>query len=101
MCAVENAQTDILSTCFHGEKCAEALLKYVNNIDTIYFHNLSYDIRFLAKFGLVNPIQKGTQMKKADIMYKRKTIHLADSLALIPAALKNFPAMLQIEGIQK
>jgi hypothetical protein len=101
MCVLENAAENAKPFVFRGEECGEQLLKTVGKDDLVYFHNLSYDIRFLARYGYRNPIQKGTHVKSADLVYQGKTIHFADSWGLISRKLSDFPDIFKIPDIQK
>lgn len=87
---------------FKGPKCSEEFLQYMSNQQNpkIYFHNLAYDFSFLAKYGIHGKaIQKSQNRKyRLHIPYNSSEIELRDSVALIPAKLKNFSKMFNLKG---
>jgi hypothetical protein len=118
LCVVENAAYESASYVFRGPNCGEELLKLIPHNNLVYFHNLTYDIRFLARNGIQSAIQKGSQVKQATIAYQIKItlqnssgelkefirhsiIHFGDSYGLIPEKLANFPSMFNLKGVQK
>ena len=103
-----------------GRECASALLdhivndtnKYIYNYEAnmnesidvetiVYFHNLSYDLNFLAHLGIKGSINNGTNYFTATIQHKGHVIHFRDSLKLIPCKLERFPSMFKLECGQK
>ncbi|WP_300712471.1 DNA polymerase, partial [uncultured Brachyspira sp.] len=100
MCVVHSANGNH-KKCFKGEDCNKQLLDYLDDESVVYFHNLAYDIRMLANFGLCKSIIKGSKTMMADIKYNNKTIHLRDSLPILSCKLSQLPSMFNIEGIQK
>jgi hypothetical protein len=118
LCVVENAADNEAHFIFRGPNCGEELLKLIPHGHRVYFHNLTYDIRFLARYGIQTAIQKGSQVKRATVAFpikfigrnsigelkeltRHKIIHFADSYGLIPDKLANFPAMFNLHGVQK
>lgn len=98
-CAVLQGEREESPSYFYGFGCCGDLLEYLNNRFThkksikVYFHNLSYDGRFFAKYGIFESIEKDNRIYSMKIMYKKKVIILKDSFALIPTGLKNFNSM--------
>ena len=86
---------------FKGERCNVDLLEYLPDNSVIYFHNLAYDIRMIASFGIYKSIIKGSKTMKADIKYKGKDLKFKDSLPIITCKLSDFPKMFNIPNIQK
>ncbi|WP_289705269.1 DNA polymerase, partial [Bacteroides acidifaciens] len=100
LCVLQN-RTGRINKTFRGEDCNKQLLDYLPDDAVVYFHNLAYDIRMLASFGLAKSIIKGTKTMKADIKYLNKTIHLKDSLPILSCKLSQLPSMFDIPDIQK
>jgi hypothetical protein len=100
LCVCSNAFDTEFHT-FYGPGCALQFLEFMKGDSIVYFHNLAYDIRMLAKYGLQTIMEKGTQVKRGTIEYKNKFIEVRDSLALLTTPLKNFPAMFYLKDIQK
>ena len=44
------------SKSFRGTNCAEELLDFLPSHAVVYFHNLSYDMRMIAKHGITMAI---------------------------------------------
>ena len=84
LCVVQSEEGNNEQT-FRGVTCAEQLLNYLPNNATVYFHNLAYDIRFLACYGIRNSIIKGTKMMKCKVVYNKKIIHFRDTLPILSA----------------
>lgn len=100
MVVVQNQKGTICEE-FRGEKCAEKLLDYLPNEAIVYFHNLAYDIRFLAAYGISKSIIKGTKSMTTDLKYERKQIHFKDSLPILSCKLSQLPKMFEIPNIRK
>jgi len=88
---------------FYGHNCIEKMLDFMEDKATIYFHNLGYDGRLIAKYGISQrgTIMKGTKIYKLALDYKGKKLFLKDSLALINAPLSRFPTMFYLPEIEK
>ena len=86
---------------FRGENCAVKLLNFLPNEAVVYFHNLAYDIRFLAGYGIRKAIIKGTKTMTTDIAYQGKVLHFKDSLPILSCKLSQMPQMFDIPNIQK
>ena len=86
---------------FRGENCNQQLLDFLPDNAVVYFHNLAYDIRMIAQYGLNKSIIKGTKIMKGDIKYDNKTIHLKDTLPILSCKLSQLPQMFNIPNIQK
>ena len=89
-----------INKCWKGKDCAVKLLKYLEDGDVVYFHNLAYDIRMLAKYGMNKSIIKGSKVMKADIKFEGKTIHFRDSYPMISSKLSDFPVMFNLLKVQ-
>ena len=84
---------------YEGADCCEKFLDTLPDKAVVVFHNLKYDLNFLAKYftdvgkdiarGLTHMLWKGT--------YKGKTITLKDSAQLITMKLAAFPKMFHLE----
>ena len=86
---------------FIGQDCGLQLLQYLPNDAAVYFHNLGYDIRFSAKYGIKGSIIKGTKTMKAVIEYNDKIIEFRDSLQMLGCKLKKLPKMFGIDDVKK
>ena len=100
MCCLQNEQGTI-KKCFKGEKCNIELLEFLPDNSIIYFHNLGYDIRMLASFGIKKSIIKGTKTMMSEIKYNGKTLHFKDSLPVLFCKLSQLPKMFNIPDVQK
>jgi hypothetical protein len=94
---IDNALTSNQHMIFKGRDCGRQLLEYVPKNSLIYFHNLGYDIRFLARYGICGGINKGTWTINATIRFMGKKIKLADSFELITDKLCYFTKMFGFE----
>ena len=99
-CSYSSRDEDQIHTIW-GEDCAWKLLNALEDNSLTYFHNLAYDGRFLAKYGIKQCIKKGGKLMSFKITYKGKNLQFRDSWAMISSKLSDFPAMFGIEGIQK
>ncbi len=100
MVVVQN-QSGNLCEEYRGEDCAVKLLNFLPDEAVVYFHNLAYDIRFLAQYGINKSIIKGTKSMMTDIKYEGKNIHFKDSLPILSCKLSQLPKMFDIPDIQK
>ena len=100
MCCLQSFNGKINKT-FIGEDCNIQLLKFLPDNSVVYFHNLAYDIRMIAQYGINKSIIKGTKVMKGDIKYENKNIHLKDSLPILSCKLSQLPQMFNIPDIQK
>ena len=91
---------DVIQTIY-GYGCEEEFLNRLPNYSVVYFHNLAYDGRFLARFGIRKAIKKAGKILSMELLYRKKIIYLRDSYAMITSPLKAFPNMFDIKGIQK
>ena len=85
----------------YGDDCAWQLLNVLEDNSLTYFHNLAYDGRFLAKYGIKQCIKKGGKLMSFKISYRGKNLQFRDSWAMISSKLSDFPSMFGIKGIQK
>ena len=86
---------------FRGINCGKMLLDYVPDNSIIYFHNLAYDIRMIAKYGISKSIIKGSKTLQAEIKIVNKTIKFKDSLPMLSCKLEQLPRMFNIPDIKK
>ena len=84
-----------------GSDCAFELLSKLENNSLTYFHNLAYDGRFLAKYGIKQAIKKGGKLLSFKISFKGKNLQFRDSWAMISSKLSDFPSMFNIKDISK
>ncbi|EDS88927.1 DNA polymerase, putative [Entamoeba histolytica HM-1:IMSS] len=85
---------------FYGMNCADKFINYLQTIESplCYFHNLGYDGRFLAKYGIINIVKKGKMIYKMTIKLNGKKIVFKDTLALIPTSISNFKTFFKLDG---
>ena len=76
---------------FKGEDCDIQFLEYLPDKACVYFHNLAYDIRMIAKYGLKKSITKGTKVFRGEIEYNGKKIFLRDTLPILSCKLSALP----------
>ena len=77
-------------------------MNYIPNHALVYFHNLKYDLSFIAKYGIHGTaIRKGKTTYQCDIKYKNKIIRLRDSYCLIHAPLSKFAKMFNLGQVAK
>lgn len=100
-CGIIQYETDVNTKEFYGFECCQSILNYVltkckiGSI-IIYFHNLTYDGRFFAKYGIISSIEKDSRIYSLTLRYRERIITLKDSFAIIPTALKNFNSMFDL-----
>lgn len=88
----------------YGFDCEEKFLdelKKSKYTPIVYFHNLAYDGRFLAKYGIRKAIKKAGKILSMELQYKGKRIILRDSYSMITSPLKDFPSMFDIKDVVK
>ena len=85
----------------YGYDCAWKLLEQLENNSLTYFHNLAYDGRFLAKYGIKQCIKKGGKLLSFKITFKGKNLQFRDSWAMISSKLSDFPSMFNIKDVAK
>lgn len=100
MCVLQSINGSINKE-FRGTDCNKQLLDFLPNDSVIYFHNLAYDIRMLAQYGIKRSIIKGTKVMRAKIKYNGKKLDFKDTLPILSCKLSKLPEMFGIEGIQK
>lgn len=107
MCCVTHNDTNIIET-FEGDDCGRQLLEYIeavmgsdpkyeNWVPLIYFHNLGYDINFLAKYGIVSSLPKGRKMLNTEIIFGDRVFTFKDSASLLPMKLASFGSVFGLE----
>ena len=70
---------------------------YVKPIIVIYVHNLSYDMKFYAKFGIIGSINNGTNYYSFTQIYKDVTMISRDILKLLPYRLAEFQNIFNLD----
>ena len=86
---------------FKEGSCGKDLLDFLPFNSITYFHNLAYDIRMFAHFGIRSTIIKGTRCLSACVMWKNKILYFKDSLALFNCKLSQLPSMFGLKGVEK
>ena len=100
MCVLQS-EDGTINEEFRGFDCSEQLLEYLPNGSLVYFHNLAYDIRMFAHYGLNRSIIKGTKFLSGCINYKEKSIRFKDTLPILSCKLSSLPQMFNLPNIQK
>ncbi|BFU22031.1 DNA polymerase, putative [Entamoeba histolytica] len=86
---------------FYGLNCGKEFIEYLSNFKNpiCYFHNLGYDGRFLAQYGIIGITRKGSNIYNMVIKtHKGKKIIFKDTLGLIPTSISNFKRFFNLEG---
>lgn len=105
MCCVRETRVngvDCKST-FTGPDCGRALFAWVltvtplDEIPIIYFHNLSYDINFLLKYGIVSAVNRNSLILQAEFIFENRKIRLKDSYGLLSMPLRSMARSFKIE----
>ena len=90
---------------FNGFDCAQQMLNSLPDKVVMYFHNLSYDINFLAKYGVTGKcIKKGAKTLQATIRHgynRKKVLILKDSACLFECKLEEIPMMFHLNNLEK
>lgn len=92
MCCISKAADDAPVLTFTGFDCGQQILDYIvreSIFPLVYFHNLSYDINFLMKYGIYSVINRNSTILQGEILYKGVSIKFKDSFGLLPMKLKN------------
>ena len=100
LCVLQN-ENGTETKVFKEGSCGKDLLDYLPNNSITYFHNLAYDIRMIAHFGICKSIIKGTRCLSAKIIWKNKALYFKDSLALFNCKLSQLPSMFGLNNIEK
>ena len=100
MCCIHSLSGNIRKE-FRGIDSGKDLLTYLPDNAYIYFHNLAYDIRFVANLGIKSSVIHGTKVYNSDIQYKGKLLHFRDTLPILSCKLSALPKMFHIDGVQK
>ena len=100
LCVLQN-EDGTETQIFKEGSCGKDLLDYLPNNSITYFHNLAYDIRMFAHYGIRKSIIKGTRCLSANIFWKNKLLSFKDSLALFNCKLSQLPSMFGLTGIEK
>ena len=100
LCVLQNYEGTI-NKVFREGSCGKDLLDYLPHMSTTYFHNLAYDIRMFAHYGIIKSIIKGTRCLTACIRWCRKILIFKDSLALFNCKLSQLPSMFGLTGVEK
>ena len=106
---------------FKGRDCAKELIDFVPSGSIVYFHNLKYDINFLAKYGISGQsIKKGKRTYQATIKKPNWNLDngeevdaagaesgaegsftIKDSAQLLTFKISQFPKIFHLDGIEK
>ena len=86
---------------FFGKDCAEKFLEKLPDNSVVFFHNLAYDSRMFAKYGLKSSIQRGSQMICCTVEYKGKKIKFHDTLQILRCKISDLPRRFHLEEMQK
>lgn len=89
---------------FTGPECGRQLLEWVlahcteaGVLPIVYFHNLSYDINFLMKYGITAAVNRNSLILQADLEYNGQKIRLKDSYGLLSMPLRSMARCFRIE----
>lgn len=89
---------------FTGTECGKEILDWVldhctdeGTLPIVYFHNLSYDINFLMKYGIISAVNRNSLILQADFCYKGRQIRLKDSYGLLSMPLRSMARSFKIE----
>lgn len=96
---VNRNEDDIIT--IYDQDCAKELLERLPNKSLVFFHNLGYDGRFLAKHGVCMCVKKGGKIMSMRLNYRNKTLYFRDSYSMITSPLAKFPSMFNIPKVQK
>ncbi|EDR21767.1 hypothetical protein, conserved [Entamoeba dispar SAW760] len=99
-CVVVSDEAGIMHE-FYGINCGDEFIKFLERISNpcCYFHNLGYDGRFLAKYGIVKIIKRENIIYSMIVKTHRgKTLIFKDTLALIPTSISNFKNFFKLDG---
>ncbi|MGM9858778.1 MAG: DNA polymerase [Bacilli bacterium] len=91
MCCLSSVNNEDPVLTFTGFDCGKKVLDYIVSVSSyplIYFHNLSYDINFLMKYGICGIINRNSTILQAEIYCKGISIMFKDSYGLLPMELK-------------
>lgn len=94
---IEGTETQV----FKEGSCGKDMLDYLPNKSITYFHNLAYDLRMFAHYGIFKSIIKSTKCLSASIEWKNKVLFFKDSLALFNCKLSQLPSMFGLTGVEK
>ena len=100
MCVLQSVTGDINKE-FHGEDCNKQLLDFLPDNSMVFYHNLAYDIRMIAHYGLNKSIIKGSKFMSGNIKYNDKTIYLKDTLPMLSCKLSQLPQCFNLPETQK
>ena len=100
LCIIQNYHGNV-EQVFKGVHCARDLLEYLPNEAIVYFHNLAYDSKFIAKYGVTKSTNKGTRVLAMKVEYKKKEMYFRDTLPILSCKLSLLPSMFGIEGVKK
>ena len=84
-----------------GKDCAQKFLEKIPDNSVVFFHNLGYDARMFARFGLKSSIQRGSQMICCTVNYNGKTIKFHDTLQILRCKISDLPKRFHLPEMQK
>lgn len=105
MCCIKESETSgNTKATFTGDDCGLLMLRWVLNgcpneniVPLIYFHNLSYDINFLLKYGINSAVNRNSLILQADIIFDNRQIRLKDSYGLLSMPLRSMARSFKID----
>ena len=100
LCVFQPASGVGISVYF-GEDCAQKFLEELPTNSVVFFHNLGYDARMFAKYGLKSSIQRGSQIICCTVEYKGKKIKFHDTLQILRCKLADLPRRFHLPEIEK
>lgn len=94
MCCLRESNTERKFT-FIGKECGKELLDFlIQDSDPdkydilVYFHNLSYDLNFIMKYGITDCVPRNSLILRSTISYNNRNITFKDSFALLSFSLE-------------
>lgn len=86
----------------YGTSCVVELMEALPDNSLTYFHNLSYDGRFLWRYAAPENLnKKGNKIYQMTLNYHGKKLMFRDSYVMITSPLRNFPSMFDLGTFQK
>jgi hypothetical protein len=86
---------------FCGQSYGKLLLDMLPDGANVHFHNLAYDGRLMAMYGVASTVQKGSKIYTMKLYHHGKCISLKDSLCLLQMPLRAFPSAFRFDDSHK
>lgn len=103
MCCIKESNTENKAT-FTGVDCGKKILDWIlqqctnsNVLPLVYFHNLSYDINFIMKYGIQSAVNRNSLILQSDFEYNGQRIRFKDSYGLLSMPLRSMARSFKIE----